>query len=219
MPFQPKLVIFDLDGTLVEYGHDFMFEQAERILKEMGLHHMTRADFEEHFYHDTLFDFFGEHRGEKEEEFWGKLKTTDKPPSPLIEGVAPVFDELLSRGIKLAIATARAQDLKHLKEELSGLGLDKWIDIVVARSDPTSNWRDKRKQILLCCAHALASPKDSFMVGDNPSDIRSAHGVKIGGVIAVRTGRIKDHVLQRERPHLILDHAGLLGSVIPEKKR
>ena len=57
------------------------------------------------------------------------------------------------------------------------------------------------------------------MVGDNPSDLKSAHDVKTGGVIAVRTGRIKDHILQKENPHAILDHAGQLGSLIPSKKR
>ncbi len=219
MPFEPKLVIFDLDGTLIEYGHDFMFEQAERILEDMGLAHMSRAQFEDHFYHDTLFDFFGELRGEKEEEFWGKLKLAERPPQGLIDGVLPVFDELLTSNIKLAIATARAQDLNNLKSELRNLGLLKWIDIVTAREDSSSNWRDKRRQILLCCEHALALPQESFMVGDNPSDLKSAHEVNTGGVIAVRTGRIKDHILQKENPHAILDHAGQLGSLIPSKKR
>lgn len=219
MPFFPKLVIFDLDGTLVEYGHSFIFEEAERILNEMGLSHMTRSEFEEHFYHDTLFDFFGEIRGLKEEEFWSRLKLSERPTQGLIDGVSIVFDELLSKNIKLAIATARAQDVKTLKEELGALGLLKWIDIVTARTDSTSNWRDKSKQILLCCSHAASAPDQSFMVGDNPSDLKSAHAVKVGGVIAVRTGLIKDHVLLRENPHVILDHAGLVGSIIPEKKR
>jgi phosphoglycolate phosphatase-like HAD superfamily hydrolase len=53
------------------------------------------------------------------------------------------------------------------------------------------------------------------MVGDNPSDSISAHAAGVGGVIAVRTGKIVEDLLKEAKPHLILNTVG----DIPESLR
>lgn len=220
MPFIPRLAIFDLDGTLIHYEHEFLFDEAERILPIVGLGHISKEEFIHQFEHDRLFSFLtdDEERRAMEEHFWKHLWIHERPDPRTIEGVVETLDALASQGIKLAIATARAQLEEHLRDELKHTGLFKWVDIITSRDTHEDPWRDKRKQILLACTHAKAEPKESYMVGDNPSDIWSARKVEIGCPIAVRTGRIRDEILLKENPHVILDHAGDVISLIPKDK-
>lgn len=219
MPFTPRLSIFDLDGTLIDYEHEFLFNEAERILPLVGLGHISKEDFINQFEHDHLFGFLTneDERRAMEEHFWKHIWVHERPDPKAIEGVIETLDSLATRGIKLAIATARAQLEEHLKEELQHTGLLKWVDIITSRDTHDDPWRDKRKQIVLACKHASSAPEDSFMIGDSPSDIWSANAVQIGCSIAVRTGRIRDEVLKKENPHAILNHAGEVISLIPEK--
>lgn len=220
MPFIPTLAIFDLDGTLIEYEHEFLFNEAERILPNIGFAHVTRDEFVDHFENDNMFGFIHDEgeRKKVEEHFWIHLHKGHRPSPNTIEGALETLDHLASRGIKLAIATARAQLETHLRDELQHTGLLRWVDIITSRDTHDDPWRDKRKQIFLACQHVSASPQESFMVGDSPSDIWSAHAISIGCPIAVRTGRINDEVLLVEKPYTILDHVGELKGIIPFRK-
>ncbi len=67
------LIIFDLDGTLVEFHHDYLFSETQRILQKMGRDEIALSRLRETF---SLFDYFSfagpkSERDHFVEEFWG----------------------------------------------------------------------------------------------------------------------------------------------------
>jgi phosphoglycolate phosphatase-like HAD superfamily hydrolase len=222
MPFHPKLVIFDLDGTLIEYPHEYIFDEALRILGELGCASVPRESIAHHHAHNQMFGFADsiEQRELFEQEFLLRHRPENAPPPKLIPGALETLETLASHDIKLAIATARHQLPDVIRTELAGTGLLRWITLITSGSpEKNETWRNKRPQIRAVCTESGIAATDSFMVGDNPSDIASATAERIGAAIAVRTGQIKEHLLEAENPHHILDHIGHLGSIVPFRAR
>lgn len=211
MPFVPKLVIFDLDGTLIDYEHEHLFSEMVRILPSIGYPEITRQKLEELFSHDDLFGFIKP--GEEaafEKTFWPLLNKHSHPGPREVHGAIGVLAYLIENDIKAAIATARDAIPEELKIELKGTGLLPYVSIVAAREKKELSWRDKAPQLKFVLNSLTIDPKASFMVGDNPSDIQSAKSVGLGASIAVLSGGIREEVLKRYDPDVILkDIVGL----------
>ena len=52
---QYELILFDLDGTLIEFHHDFLFSQAQKLSKQFLNLEVSWDELEETF---SDFDFF-----------------------------------------------------------------------------------------------------------------------------------------------------------------
>jgi phosphoglycolate phosphatase-like HAD superfamily hydrolase len=221
MPFFPALVIFDLDGTLIDYEHEFLYREFLGIVRQHGLDQITEEIVASHHSRDDLFGCIpGEaKRIAIERAFVENFRDHQKPPARLLPGAIETLDYLATRKVQLAIATARAELPDSIRENLRHTGLLRWIDCITARSCRTLPWRDKSEQILAACQHAAVSAGDSFMVGDNPSDSVSAHAAGVGGVIAVRTGKIVDELLKKAKPHLILNTVGEIPDSLREHEQ
>ncbi len=214
--FFPKLVVFDLDGTLIDYEHDYLFREVLRIFDRFKLEQLSEQILATHHERD---DFFGwiecpQQRVTLERVFAEEFREHEKPPARLLPGVLETLDFLASRNVHLAIATARAQLPESIREKLAHTGLLEWIDCIVARPSQKLQWRDKTHQIRVACNHACVAPFDSYMVGDNPSDTTSAHAAGIGGIIAVRTGKVVEELLRKAEPHAIIDSVAEIPSLV-----
>lgn len=201
-----KLAIFDLDGTLIDPKVDIFLEHTLEILPQFGYPNITLEDLSDYYRNFNIWGFVPEaDRDQFESKFWDALnKRHLRDPEP-IQGVHELLDTLLSRGIKIAIATARDTLPVDLKRELLASGLMKYIDVVTTRgNNSVKHWHDKTAQILEACQHAGLDPHVSFMAGDTPSDITSARAVGVGAAIGVLSGGIDESLLIRSGAHLVL---------------
>lgn len=207
MPFFPHLAIFDLDGTLIDYEHDFLYTEVLRVIRTFGLNHITEETLAFHHHRDDMFGCIesADLRSAIEAAFVNQFREEVKPAARLLPGALETLDYLATRNVSLAIATARAQLPESIREDLQHTGLLKRIDCIASRSCRTMTWRDKSQQIRTACQHAAVPPDQSFMVGDNPSDSVSARAAGIGGIIAVRSGYVIDELLLQPDPHHLLD--------------
>ncbi|MFN8390398.1 MAG: HAD family hydrolase [Bdellovibrionota bacterium] len=200
------LLIFDLDGTLVEFPRDYIFSQTDRILAELGHPPVTAEEMLHAF---CLFDFFSfvqdPNRKEFIDRYWRSFDWVNYPkPSPL-EGAASVLAELKQRGHTLALATARLDPVAELRDCLLATGFLDHLDHLECRPGEHVEWTDKTGHIDRICRKFGVSPQQAVFVGDIPADVKSAKLAGVGVTVAVLSGGIYRSVLEAAEPDHILD--------------
>lgn len=207
----PRLIIFDLDGTLVEYPFDHFFKRSDEVLVEIGHTTIARDIMQDAFSRFDFFSIFNQQNGENlPDKFWTHFDEYKFPHGAPLPGVHDTLEALSNRGISLAIATARPHQEEIIEEQLEQHGLRKFFTKVISRNSTNTHWTDKTVAIERLCAEHQVKPGDTFMVGDTPSDIISARKVNVGRSVAVLSGGIYRHVLEEHKPdHLIEDVNGL----------
>ena len=185
-----KAVIFDLDGTLLNSLEDIadsankVFENHDlpthklddyRLFVGSGLKElMTRALPEEKRNAESIDDYVKEYRAEYIQNWNKKTKPYD--------GIAEMFDELVSRHIKIAVLSNKLHAFtKQCVDEL----LPNWkFDVVVGsqneiplKPDPTSALQIAKQLDL--------SPSQILYVGDSDIDMKTgvAAGMHTVGVL------------------------------------
>ena len=206
MPFRPELVIFDLDGTLIEFPHDYLFEETHRILNELSRPLVHMSILKTCFSSFDYFQFIPEpERLGFMEYFWESFNHRNYPEPVPLPGSYELLESLADRGIKIAIATARTASQNELLEQLAYTGFAEYISMIAPRDKQDADWMNKQSQIRHICDSLNVIPEQSAMVGDIPPDITSAKHAGIGFSIAVRSGGIDDVILKAAEPDLLLD--------------
>ena len=202
----PKLVIFDLDGTLVEFPHDYIFSQAKRILAEFEHPEVPRHELADHF---SAFDFFRFVAQEAREEFivrfWKAFDWDNYPKAKSFASTGGTLDFLSSRGAVSSIATARLNSEAEIRKDLELSGWLHHISCIKPRAGEHIHWTDKTEQIQQICHTLGVSPRDAILVGDIPTDVTSAREVGIGKTIAVLSGGLKREILEKVKPDYLLE--------------
>lgn len=212
----PKAVIFDLDGTLIEYPYEYVFNETERVLHKLEMPALGRETFQERF---SNFDFFGfieePNRVEFQKRFWLEFNETTLPKAVILEGTKELLQSLKAKDITLAVATARPTNPDRLREDLSHIELLNQFEVISTSSHDHTNWGDKETQIREVCEQLKVLPTETMMVGDVPLDIQSAKKAGVGLTVAVLSGGIKQEVLDRANPDLIVSDLGELNRQLP----
>lgn len=207
----PDLVIFDLDGTLVEFHHDYLFSETHRILERMGHPPVNSAKLHETF---ASFDYFaflgGIHRDEFVQRFWELFDWNNFPPTKPFPYALEAMVRLRSLGIPVAIVTARYMPAQQLLSDLAHTGFPDVITHLITRPGDHVHWTDKRRSILEMCLTVGVDPARTVMVGDIPTDITSAHDVGVGTAVSVLSGGINREILELAHPHYIIEGVGEL---------
>lgn len=216
----PELVIFDLDGTLIDYQHEFLFQEALRVLPQLGYPNITRTDLEDWFCSNNFFGYvpLAEQRS-FEALFWEKLDKTKEPMPCELTGVRDVLEYLNDRNILCAIATARACTPEELSLELHATGFMKFISMVATKSCDDRHWSEKAPQIQTICDTLGVHPLNAWMVGDNPCDVISARNAGLGAALAVKSGKIYQDILEQTKPDAILENVGNLKALLNDDSR
>ena len=182
------VVLFDLDGTLVDSGAIILasFQHAARtvldravpaseILARVGgtsLQEQMRAIDPDRV--DELVSVYREHNlplAETLEAF---------------EGILEVLEQLHDEGRRLGIVTAKRRESLDLA--LARIPLEPYLDVVIASED-TARHKPFADPLLEALRRVDARPAEAAYVGDSPFDVRAA---KAAGMfmVGVTWGRI-----------------------------
>lgn len=210
--FIPQLVIFDKDGTLIDFHAmwgSWICELTRRLEAQTGKH-LAAALFRTVGYEpetgrilahgalalaplgelQRLLHTFLISQNLSDAIASEVLQTAWFTPDPTalahpLTDLHYLFSELRKRGIAIAIATSD----EHISAAgtLDGLGLTSLVDIIIGADDVVSI-KPAPDMVLRAC-HALGiAPASTVMVGDNVADLQMGRAARVGLNIGVLSG-------------------------------
>ena len=207
------VVLFDLDGTLIDSGSMILasFRHATRtvlareIPDEMLLAQVGGATLDEQMRAldparvDDLVASYREHNGPLHDEL--------QPCA----GVVDVLERLHGEGRRLGVVTAKRQSTVGLAFRV--LPLAHLFDAVVA-SDDVQRGKPHPDGILRALKLLGASPREAAYVGDSPYDVEAAKRAGVASVAAGWGGIHTREKLEACDPDLLVDSAEELLGVL-----
>ncbi|HZU48443.1 MAG TPA: HAD-IA family hydrolase [Mycobacterium sp.] len=176
---RPQLVIFDLDGTLTDSA-DGIVSSFRHALRQVGAA-VPDGDVAAWIVgppmHHTLASMgLGEHTEAAIAAYRADYSTRGWMVNSVFDGIEPLLADLRAAGVRLAVATSKAEPTAQ--RILARFGLDEHFEVVAGASVDGS--RSSKTDVL---AHALAQlqplPQRVVMVGDRWHDVEgaAAHGI------------------------------------------
>jgi len=182
----PSVIIFDLDGTLVDSAPD-LHACANRLLTTHG-HSQISLDQSKKFIGDGIRHFIkcvwsavGRHLDEreldlKEKEFLSYYEKFPAVLTQLYPGVDIVLGELQQRGYRMGICTNKPQIATE--RLLSELGISHFFD-KVAGGDLYPERKPNKFHLLNLLEEMDTLPNTAIMVGDNEHDSETARAAQV----------------------------------------
>lgn len=187
-----SLVMFDLDGTLVDSVPDLAWA-ADRTLEDLGLP-LVGEDKTRDYVGNGLYVLVKriltqELDGEPDQAlydkalpiYWEYYRSNVSQFSQLYDGVQEALDTLKARGIKLACVTNKAEEFT--KTLLAHLKIDTYFEVMVGGDTLEKKKPDPLP--LLHIAKTVGVPiENCLMVGDSRHDIAAARaaGMRVAAV-------------------------------------
>jgi phosphoglycolate phosphatase len=203
---QPQLVIFDLDGTLTDSA-DGIVSSFRHALGEVGAA-VPAGDLVSKIVGPPMHHTFeamglGEHADAAIAAYRADYTTRGWAINSLFDGIAPLLADLRAAGVRLAVATSKAEPTAQ--RILAHFGLDGYFDVIAGAS--VDGTRATKADVL---AYALAQleplPERVVMVGDRRHDVdgAAAHGID---AVVVGWGYGQDDFADADRPSAAM-HVG-----------
>lgn len=203
----PKLLIFDLDGTLIDSGADVTLA-LNRVLKQLNIPAVDEACVDPYIATgvrpllrelasrhgltniDAVFAAF--------DDVYGKCLLEN---TKLFPGVLDVLEGFNSTA--KVVLTNKLQ--KFIAPILNGLGVAHHFQYVFGR-DAFAKMKPDPLPVLMSCKSCSVDPNDALMIGDTSTDINAA---KAAGVrsCAVLYGYGNPTELSKLSPDFTVDHA------------
>ncbi len=187
-----KLVIFDLDGTLVD-SIDFWLSLYKRTAKKFGVE-INDKELKKRFGKkdvDILISLTPKDKQEEVLKYYHKLKREEKESVDLnkFEFVDNVLKNIKDKGMRIAVATGNTRDIAEFVVKKNGL--DKYIDYIVAHDD-VEKGKPAPDMILKIIEHFGFEKEDVLSVGDAVYDYKAAKNA------GVKSGLVRTGVMDRE---------------------
>jgi len=200
------VVLFDLDGTIVDSGWIILASYRHATTTVLGrdypdevlLARVGAGDLEEQM---REFD-----AGKADElarayrEFYAPLHSELQA----FPGMLELLRKLDEEGRTLGIVSAKRHDIVQLA--LDALGFGDTLDIVVG-SDEAPRGKPHPDQILLALERLGADPDETAYVGDAPFDVAAARAAGVHAVGVTWGGIHSRERMEAERPDAVVDTA------------
>ena len=198
MKFQPRCVIFDMDGTIT-HSNQLIYD-AFNLLAEKYLHKRLTPEEIVSFFgppeQEAVITMIGsEHIDQAMKEYYEFYERHHNTLSGLYPGLKEVFEFLRSQKILLGIFTGKGRRTTDISLKI--LNLAHYFDVVMT-GDDVDEFKPSGDGIKKIMAQYSLKPDEVLMVGDSVGDVRASHdaGVRMAAVLWDSYG--KEKVLQME---------------------
>ncbi len=183
-----KIVIFDMDGTLIDSKKDLTISinyirKANHNLDPLSEEFVVKCINMQ--VRDLPFLFYGTKSYEqKDRDMFENHYAMQCIQNPyLYEGVRETLEALVSAEVKISVATnAPTQFAVRM---LRHLGVEDMFDLIIGADKVKVSKPDPEMlQVILRHHHYDSTQDEAWMVGDNSKDMLSASNAGIGGIFA-----------------------------------
>jgi phosphoglycolate phosphatase len=209
-----QLIIFDLDGTLVD-AYQAVALSINTALKKMNLSPIDDETIkrsvgwgERHLARSLVAE---EHVETLLETYRGHHENFLRQGTFFLPGVKAVLDDLLARGVKLAIATNRSQ--RFTAVILDHLGIAGHFDYVVC-GDQIERPKPAPDILENVLRYFSLEPKEALYVGDMTIDAQAGRKAGVRTVV-VLTGSSTQEEVAACSPDAVIPCLGDLMGLIP----
>jgi HAD superfamily hydrolase (TIGR01509 family) len=204
-----SVVLFDLDGTLVDTLDSFVFS-AKTALLEFGVKPPPDTELKEYVkkpFDTVIGDFVKNISAEKQRGLIEKYIQVYNSEGFLLakpmSSAEEVVKKLFLAGTQVGIVTSRMLLQASIIPTLKHLGLSKYVGTIITSAEVIRP-KPAPFQHLLALKRLGASPKQALSIGDSPEDVL---GAKSAGIKAVAyTGGFYDKKeLLNYKPDAVID--------------
>ena len=216
--FQPKLIMIDVDGTLVDSVPDLAY-CIDEMMKELGLQKWGEAKVR-HWVGNGIPKLVeraltGELEGRPIKEvfniaypiFLDLYEDNAAERSYLYDGVREGLDYLKSQGYQLGCVTNKSEQFTH--PLLKALGIFNDFKIIIS-GDTLVKRKPDPMPLLYCAEHFNLKPEECLMLGDSVSDVKAARAAGFD-IICMSYGYNHGNDIADENPDLVIDSMSQLS--------
>ena len=216
--FKPKLIIIDVDGTLVDSVPDLAY-CIDEMMQQLGLQKWGEAKVR-HWVGNGVPKLVeraltGELEGQPIQEvfdiaypiFLDLYEDNNAQRSYLYDGVREGLDYLISQGYQLGCVTNKSEQFTH--PLLKALGIFNDFKIIIS-GDTLAKRKPDPMPLLYCAEHFNLKPKECLMLGDSVSDVKAARAAGFD-IICMSYGYNHGNDIADENPDLVIDSMNQLS--------
>lgn len=213
----PELVIFDLDGTLVDSAADIQiaanntFEELD--LPEQPLNQIKRwIGGGAQVFVEQALDYFGksEWYDQTYNLFMQFYRALPADRSVMFEGVQGFLDCLKLANIKMAVVSNKPHEL--IEPILKHLKLEHYFEVILG-GDSLPKKKPDPAPLLYVCQQLGIKPENSWMIGDSSKDALAAVNAKMPFVgVTYGYALMQSDIRPQQIPHRVVDN---LEQLIP----
>ncbi|AOE48823.1 phosphoglycolate phosphatase [Kangiella sediminilitoris] len=214
---KPKLVIFDLDGTLVDSAADIALA-ANRTFAGLELPEQSLPQIKQwigggaQIFVEKALSFFNqsERFAPAYELFMEHYRAVPADSSNIFDGVESFLEHLYQQQIAMAVVSNKPHEL--IPPILQHLQIEHYFDRVLG-GDSLTLKKPEPEPLLHVCRHHQVDPAECWMVGDSSKDADAAERAKMP-FIGVSYGYAMTDIDIRPQqvPHKVVDN---LSQLIP----
>ena len=216
--FQPKLIMIDVDGTLVDSVPDLAY-CIDEMMQKLGLQKWGKTKVR-HWVGNGVPKLVeraltGELEGRPIKEvfdiaypiFLDLYEDNSAERSYLYDGVREGLDYLKSQGYQLGCVTNKSEQFTH--PLLKVLGIFNDFKIIIS-GDTLAKRKPDPMPLLYCAEHFNLKPEECLMLGDSVSDVKAARAAGFD-IICMSYGYNHGNDIGDENPDLVIDSMSQLS--------
>ena len=216
--FQPKLIMIDVDGTLVDSVPDLAY-CIDEMMQKLGLQKWGEAKVRQWVGNGIPKLVERALTGELEKRpikevfdvayliFLDLYEDNTAQRSYLYDGVREGLDYLKSQGYQLGCVTNKSEQFTH--PLLKVLGIFNDFKIIIS-GDTLAKRKPDPMPLLYCAEHFNLKPEECLMLGDSVSDVKAARAAGFD-IICMSYGYNHGNDIGDENPDLVIDSMNQLS--------